>query len=818
MKLPLLPCLLFVLVLGAENDTVRGAATNDTPRVGRLREFDRFAFEGDTTFSPTNLWYTLNSTVDFPELSHPLAPRDVFLAAISRQLQLGYLHCGFPDSQIIARYDPSADRVVVQIKEGPRYLCGSIEIIGARKIPIQPIVTALTTTNADSDVLLQPFQFLDNAPANKTAKRDTEDSNNRNSMWVVGQPTHFDNISLRHLSSLVTNTLVQNGFFSSQFNLNIVSNAATRTATLQVNIIEEGPLATIDRIKVVGNWLNSREQLLTYLGLQPGMKYSSSLTTAITDRLYHSARFLTNSVSAGRPDASGRLTLTIEVIENDQGPLLNGAFTPIEETMLKARTWLAKVGETRDEAVLSVTGYPDAASTLQCILSPRQGFLILDNEVVAGTNRLRRAIVASAIELGLYVPARREKFMGHFLLDQMKSFVCMETKAPDENGNSGNISFGAGFSRLNDTTNAPPFALSVRLDPAAFVRLAHGTDAACWFDGEQLIRSNAGSVLKLEAKTSRFIEWTGRSEAPDNILTKLHFEPGAYATALARIEREGSGFKDVYQTNDPLGSAVAIFGSELVQIKFVDSYLRTQLPDAICAQLPTLLRQLSRSGIFGILKDFYDATTAPDDTTRRFAIPNTQPPSSGETANSWLLVGGQWLLGHSDELLPVGSWPWTLTRDIARLARGQMDYLALDTQGIYDSSATGSLGYLVTAQLLKEQNAPGAKAMAARGLERLSANDFRRDCQVFLDENKLCGRLAVGLAGTVCNLDGPELDALLAPMPPVWADFIQDCARRLHTAKKDQPLIDTIAPALDTIWEKELKRETGDSLRKIANE
>lgn len=816
-KIDLKSCLLLLLVLGAEHDPALGAETNNTSRVGRLREFDRFNFEGATTFSTTNLWHSLNSTFDYPELSHPLAPRDDFLAAISRQLQLGYQHCGFPDAGITTRYDASADRVIVQIKEGPRYQCGPVEVIGARKIPTQPIVTALTENVADTQVLLRPFQFLDNAPANRTPAGVPDDSYAQNSIWVAGQPAPFDDISLRLLSGLITNALGQNGFFSSQFSLNIVRNPAAQTASLQVKILNEGPPATIHRIKVVGNRRNSRKHLLNYLGLKPGMGYNNALAAAIADRLYHSARFLTSSVLAGTPDASGRLTLTIDVVENDQCPPLNGRFTPQEQTMLKARNWLAQVGETQEEAVLSVSGYPDATSTIQCILAPRQGLLLLESAMVSDTNQLRRAVVASASHLGLYVPERREKFVANFSSSQIKSFFSMVTKAPDEDGNSGNMSFGAGISSLNDETNAPPFALSVRLDPAAFVRLAHGNNAACWLDGDQLIRSNADSVLKLETRTGRFIEWVGRSEAPDHVVTMLRFEQDAYAAARARIEREGGGFLNVYSTNDPLGSAVAIFGSELVQIKFVDSYLRTQLPDAVCAQLPALLRQLGAGDAFAKLKSIYDRRTTLDGPFHKFEIPEAPPLVSGQSTSELLMTGGHWLLAYGDDLLPVGSWPWTLARDMALLMRGQTDYLALDTQAIYDSSATGPLGYLVTTQLLKEQNAPGTKAMAARGLERLSVEDFRRDCQVFLDENKLCGRLAVGLAGTLRNLESPELDALLAPMPPVWADFIRDCARRLHAAKKDHPLFDTIAPALDVLWEKNLQRKTADSLRELAD-
>jgi len=463
MKIVSITCFLFALVLSVENGSARGAEANDVLQVGQLREFDQFTFEGNTSFSPWNLWCALNSTFDFPALSHPFAPRDVFLAAIESQLHLGYEHCGFPDARIMTSYDRKTGRVVIQINEGSRYLCGPVEVIGARKISTQPIITALTTTNADTEVLKQTFQFLDNSPANRVAAADASDSNCQNYLWIAGQPAHFDDISLKLLSSKVTNTLGKLGYFLSQFSLNVVSNADARTAILQMKILEEGPAATIGRIDVVGNQRNSRKVLLGYLGLKPGMKFNSELGVAIQDRLYHSARFLTNSILASKPDSSGKLTLTIEVIENDQCPPLDGEFKPMEKTMLKARDWLAEVGETRDEAVLSVSGYSDGASTFQGVLSPQQGLLMLENEVVSGTNRLRHAVIMSASQMALYAPNRQQKFVAHFSTSQFKSYINLETSAPEPNGNCVNLTFGAGISSLGDATNSPPYTLSMSL-------------------------------------------------------------------------------------------------------------------------------------------------------------------------------------------------------------------------------------------------------------------------------------------------------------------------------------------------------------------
>ena len=427
MKITTAAWLLIALALGVMCNPARGAETNDPPRVGSLREFDRFIFEGTNSFSGGSLWLALNSTYDFPLQSHPLAPRDAFLAAIESQLRLGYVHCGFPDARITAHYDDQADRVIVQIKEGTRYRCGPVEVIGARKMPTQPIVEALTVTNACTEVLPQSFQFLDNAPANRTEAAET----NITKMWVAGQPARFDDISRRYLSGKVTNALAKHGFFRSRFTLNVVTNPAVRTATLQVKIRDEGPPAIIDRINVVGNRRNSRKVLLDYLGLKPEMTFTSDLAAAINDRLYHSARFLTNSVQASPPDASGRVQLTVAVIENDETPPLTGKFEPMEQVLLKTRDWLAKLGDSGEEAVISASGYSADASSVRCIVSPHRGLLVLENVMVGGTNRLRRALVMSSCQLALYLSERQQKYVTRLSAAQFTSNISAETRALD---------------------------------------------------------------------------------------------------------------------------------------------------------------------------------------------------------------------------------------------------------------------------------------------------------------------------------------------------------------------------------------------------
>ena len=806
---------IFILVvLGMVNRPVRGAETNDIPQVGQLREFSHFTFEGNNTFSARSLWFGLNSTFDFPELSHPLAPRDAFLTAIESHLRLGYAHCGFPDAEITAKCDANADAVIVHIVEGPRYLCGPVEIIGARKVPTQPLVQALTITNADTQALRQPFQFQDNAPANRNEVTET----NNSSIWAAGLPAHFDEFSLRFLSGRVTNTLEKLGFFLAKFKVQVVTNSEDQTATLQVKILEEGPPATIESIKVTGNRKNSREALLNYLSLKRGMKFTSDLAADINNRLYHSARFLTNSVQAGTPDSSGRLKLTIEVLENDRSPPLTGKFEPVEKAMLKARDWLAKLGDSQEEAVFSASGYSKDPMSVQFILAPHKGLLILENELVSGTNRLRHALVASSSQIALYVPRLQQKYVTAVSSKQFASFVTVETGAPGADGNTANLSIGAGLANLENVVGTPPYALRMSLAPAAFVRLAHLENETSRFEGDQLICSNADLYLRLDAKTGRFIEYTHKTGESAHSQMNLHFETQAFELALARIEHNGAGFTNAGRTNAPFGSAIAFFGSELVQLPFVGSYLRAMLPAATCEQLPALLQRLGTEDFLAPFEIFKPLQAATDNPANRFEIPEESRPVHGGIMGTEIAAMAQVVLAGTDLGFQPQSWPWIVLRDVAFFSRGQQTYLKPDMAVIYGSNETGPIGYLATAELLQLIGAPDSKNMAKRGLQKLSLDAFRKDYHLLLDEHYVAGKFFARLAAVLAKLDEPQLDALTAPMNASQAEFIRDCAQRLHATNTDQSLADTIAPALDVYWEKDLKHNITVQLKKIAKE
>ena len=106
-----------------------------TPRVGEYYDLKRVVFEGAKTFPAEALRQGLKDTLDFFEISHPLAPRDAYLEAIERKLLLGYQHHGFAEAQIEARHDAKAGQIMVKVVEGPRFVCGGVRVNGVTNVP-----------------------------------------------------------------------------------------------------------------------------------------------------------------------------------------------------------------------------------------------------------------------------------------------------------------------------------------------------------------------------------------------------------------------------------------------------------------------------------------------------------------------------------------------------------------------------------------------------------------------------------------------------------------------------------------------------------
>jgi hypothetical protein len=205
-------------------------------------------------------------------------------------------------------------------------------------------------------------------------------------------------------------------------------------------------------------------------------------------------------------------------------------------------------------------------------------------------------------------------------------------------------------------------------------------------------------------------------------------------------------------------------------------------------------------------------------------------------ASSSMGMIGSWMIQHSREIFPARSWPCVVVREAGFALRRSGGHLDESLKGVFDSQETGPVGFWVMAQVLSGLGNPEARWFAARGLGRLSAYDFRRDCQVLLDERSLCGQCLNKLAMNLRDLDERDLEGLAALQSPANAKFLREAASRLRQAKAageegkasagagggsetagPPGVLKAIGPALDEWWDKELRAQFAKTFREIAN-
>ena len=152
------------------------------------RELEQIIFEGVQQATEKDLRSALNNDFDLLLPGHPDAPLPDYLRAIEATTLLGYRYSGFPNAKVAARYDEQRERIIVRVEEGPRHVCGEIEISGGRQ--------------ADAEAL---------------AKSLRESAKKGQSLWFENRPVRFDTAATRRIITRLKDAFATQGFFHSQF-------------------------------------------------------------------------------------------------------------------------------------------------------------------------------------------------------------------------------------------------------------------------------------------------------------------------------------------------------------------------------------------------------------------------------------------------------------------------------------------------------------------------------------------------------------------------------------------------------------------------
>ena len=192
------------------------------------------------------------------------------------------------------------------------------------------------------------------------------------------------------LTTRVRLLLSDQGYPFARFKVDVVPRA-NETASLVVNIEDEGTPVVLGKLLVKGLERHSKEQLMSFLGLKPGMPLDAQVYQDVHAKLRNSCRFwhymLLVRLPPLKPDRysplSAKVDLGITLVEYDRVPLLGEPLTNEEKTLKKAARWLetylqhgtAEVGDMVIEASedLSENFSSQNGTKYRLILSPENG-------------------------------------------------------------------------------------------------------------------------------------------------------------------------------------------------------------------------------------------------------------------------------------------------------------------------------------------------------------------------------------------------------------------------------------------------------------
>src|SRR5262249_17661549 len=157
------------------------------------------------------------------------------------------------------------------------------------------------------------------------------------------------------MESLVRQTLEALNYYQPQLRVRTVLDRARGLADLRVEVLDEGIRGTVQEIELSGARTNSRQAVLEFLKLKPGMPLRADLVPTISNQLWQSGRFYRQEVRLTPLAEMGDLKLELDLEELQAAPPLHQPFSPEVEALLNFRTWLMDREKRGEDVVLSLT-------------------------------------------------------------------------------------------------------------------------------------------------------------------------------------------------------------------------------------------------------------------------------------------------------------------------------------------------------------------------------------------------------------------------------------------------------------------------------
>lgn len=852
-------------MLQGEGTEERGMADSASAekklQVERLGDPKRLVFEGNATFSTQALRSGLVKDPEFLLAAHPAAPLSDYVAAVQQSVRFGYQHAGFPNVEVQGVVDRNAQVIRVRVREGQRFTNGPVEIIGAKTVAADPLVRSLTSPYPPPERLRMDLSVAGSGtqPANGVQVRTwldvgpgaTERMAERSGMvqvdritgktvvprpalWPVGEPTSFDPFAEGKILAGVTNALAELGRFFAKAEVAIFPDSHTGSARLRVNLLQEGQGAVVESIEISGNSKNTREALLSYLDLRPGMPLTTDLVPRTEERLLSAARFAPFQVQLEPIDSSSlKLQLKITLTEYTPAPPLSQEFSPEEKAMLKLGDWLSGIPLRGEDIRFSAADFIPRC-TIELILS-RRGLAAFvrehlpeppDRAAEAGSSthaspqqetRLHAGPMVYGFAIsgtdGVFLSAAQKARLRFFrpAAGLVGLFGISSVPPSAESEDMINVQFGGSFSYKGEAPlDSSPLRLEIQIEPAAMIKSLRRPSARfSTEDGVSKLLFDENWRILAESSSGRLLEWTwSDGDVPRGA---VQAGEGLFAAAWKEIESAAATCRDVSSPTAPLSALLRFAVADILQNPLFGRAVAEQPLEQRRRAVKAFNRLLDRP-VLAPLEELLLRTVS--GTNLGFRVPFDTANATQSTLTSALLA---WVFSMANELFPERSWPWTAAHEAVFVTRGMAKYTDAELQRLYESRQTGPIGYLTLARLLAHIQSPTARPFAIRGLTRLSAENFRQDWQLVLQGDSVLAQVVQGFISALAELQEDEVQALAAVLPREAGRLLLHGARTVRE-NQGRPLPETVAPILERYWDESLRAVIQAQLREVLSQ
>ncbi len=779
-----------------------------------LRNPQQVLFEGVEAFDAAQVKAALAIDLDIQGAARPQKPLSDYLQALETAIVAGYRHSGFPDVAVQARFDLATRTVSARVVEGKRYRSGQVHVTGLDEREAGLLAQALTVPVAPMNAV--PVTIED---AQGRAKTIWEGATGRSvkwrePLWKPGAPAPFDRLTLKEIRHHVITHLMTRSLCYAEFRIKIAPETDSEIANLSVTIDDKGPLLTLGEITIEGLSVNSRDDVLSFLRIRPGMKLESRMFSAWEHKLWRSGRFCWAKVAAKSPirdETRARMDVRIILLEHTQVPPLSRALTSEDETLLKVHDWLARWPDMNSdedlivEAQIEASVFPWASLGLKRIIrgrfvmAPKRG-QVISWSVAHGNGKpsFVQTLVSRDNRISFYSPQTVERLelppLGETQLRCEIRYYPTDAGTGQPGGRHFGFVAGVGLgSKIGG--NAGPVDIRLSIDPVAVLAWPHTQDCKFTRQAGELRVEGKSFQARLDEHSGRIIDLRFEDKRSGGAL-RIRTAVGALQQEFEKQEQKMAGSTDGFDPVHPWRSSSLYLINEA--FRFAEAELPGEHQKSLAA-LRKLASLWSPESLDSVLKS---SVGVDDDGSNSFVIPLEAVAGNFELVDSLLGRNAASLAGHLTpiyrEISPREGWLWPLGRDLILALSGRPPGAIGE---LSELETAGPVGQWMAALLLEKTDATLARSYANRGLQRLSAAAFRYDYAPLLFGDSWLSRNVLSLAEAVRQLDKSEIQALVRLLPKAAPQKALAQSLLVLKTEPGRPVRYVLPGVINRLWE-----------------